>query len=335
MATTRKDILLGLIPEAPASRTAPELLNDIKRTAPGFSTTLRTIQRELDSLQDTPGLQREASKPHRWSWSPGRKRPMLTRMDPEAALAFGLLEQHLDALIPNAVRVHLEPYFLKAKEIVGEMPHARLKRWKNRTTSCSRAFPLLLPEVDPGVLRAVQESLLDRVQLAMRYQSAAATQPREYTVHPQGLVLSDGVFYLVATVAKYDDLFQFALHRMRAAATTTESSRDVPGFDVNAYTRDVEGFHFGRGDDIRLRLRVRGFLTVHLRERPLASDQTVKSIDDQWSELTATVTESWQLEWWLRSFGTLCEVVRPARLRRAMADEARDVGRMYDEKAST
>lgn len=332
MTTTRKDILLGLIPEAPASRTAPELLSDIERTAPGFSATLRTIQRELDALQDTPGLQREDSKPHRWSWGPGRKRATLARMEPEAALAFGLLEQHLDALIPNAVRTHLEPYFLKARDVVGEMSHSRLKRWKNRTTSCSRAFPLLLPEVEPAVLRAVQESLLDRVQLAMHYQSAGADQPRVYTVHPQGLVLSDGVFYLVATVAKYDDLFQFALHRMHAAAATTESSRDVPGFDVEAYTRDVEGFHFGSGDTIRLKLRVRGFLALHLRERPLAGDQKIKNIDDEWSELTATVAESWQLEWWLRSFGALCEVVRPVRLRRVMADEAREVCRVYDEE---
>src|SRR5690606_15269474 len=118
------------------------------------------------------------------------------------------------------------------------------------------------------------------VQLGMHYQSAGAEQPRDYTVHPQGLVLSDGVFYLVATVAKYENLFQFALHRMREATVTTEASRDIPGFDVDAYTRDAEGFHFGSGDTIRLRLRIRGFLTVHLRERPLAGDQKIKNMDD-------------------------------------------------------
>jgi predicted DNA-binding transcriptional regulator YafY len=323
------ETLLALIPEVPGHVTTPELHAMVKRHAPTKPPTPRTIQRRLEYLLDAKlDLVRVDSKPHRWSWRAGTKRNGLTRMDPATALAFGMLEQHLHDLIPAPFRDDLTPLFRKADDIVQAIPHARLKRWKARTTTASSAFPLQLPKLRSDVLRSVQDALLDRTQLVLSYRRAGDDEPSEYDVHPQGLLLVDGVFYLVATVDEYTDLLQFALHRIERASATTMTSRDAPGFDASRYVCETQALQFPSGMT-GLRLRVRGFLSLHLQERPLSEDQTMRQIDEDWWELRATVPESQQLEWWLRWFGAQVEVLAPARLRLKMAANAHEVDTIY------
>jgi predicted DNA-binding transcriptional regulator YafY len=324
------ELLLQSVPEAPANISAPELARFAARLLAAPAPTLRTIQRTLERLrQSYPDLWREDSKPHRWQWKPGTKRGGLTRLDPATALVFSLVEKHLDGLIPPPFRAELESLFRKADDIAQKLPQTRLKRWKSRATTTSSAYPLQLPTVEAQVLTEVQRALLDRTQLTVTYRGSGQDLARDHLLHPQGLVLVDGVFYLVATVGGYSQPCQFALHRIERAQGTTEASRDLPGFDASAYAREEMGLLFKSGKLIKLRLRICGFLPLHLRERPMARDQTILPIDDDWSELRATVPESAQLEWWLASFGAQVEVLAPVGLRRRMARSASALHSMY------
>jgi predicted DNA-binding transcriptional regulator YafY len=325
------DLLLHHIPEAPASITAPALAEIARRQATAKAApSLRTIQRSLDRLHDAHrSLQREEGKPHRWHFRPGTKRSALTRLDPSAALAFGLLEQHLDGLIPAPLRADLEPLFRKATEVAQALPQAHIQRWKQRATTASPAFPLRPPMVRQDILAETQKALLERSQLSVAYSRNGQEPSREHTLHPQGLILVDGVFYLVATVGRHTDLRQFALHRIERAHATGETSRDTPDFNASAYVNQAGGLLFKTGDMLKLRLRIRGILPLHLRERPLADDQTQRQLDEEWWELRATVAESEQLQWWLGSFGAQVEVLAPARLRRRMAQWAQETNELY------
>lgn len=330
------ELLLQNIPEAPASITAPELARISARHLSSPAPSLRTVQRNLERLRDVyPGLQREDSKPHRWHWKPGSKLGGRARMDPATALVFGLLEKHLDGLVPTPFRADLEPLFRKANEVAQKLPQTRLQRWKARATTTTSAFPLQLPAVRPDVLAEAQGALLDRSQLQVTYRGNGQEQSREHLLHPQGLVLVDGVFYLVATVGNHTQPCQFALHRIECARATGESSRDLPDFDASTYVNQGKGLLFKSGETMKLRLRIRGFLPLHLRERPLAEDQTLRPIDDDWWELRATVPESAQLEWWLASFGAQVEVLSPVRLRRRMARWVSETHALYAAKGDS
>ena len=318
-------LLLENIPEHPGTITSNELADVLERiartrgeTLPQPRSLLRTIQRALNRLADTPALICEDSKPNRWSWQAGRKRQTLMRLDSATALAFGLLERHLDRLIPEPHRSELAPLFAKAEEAVNTRLDTRAARWKTRTASATAAFVLPPPNVKPDVLHEVQTALMERRQLALDYRKPGAVTPRRHLLHPQGLVLCGGVFHLIAVVDGYEEPIQFVLHRAEHAEATPQPSRDIPGFDAAHYVGAQRGLQYVTGKTLRLRLRISGYLATILRERLLAPDQVIKPIDDEWHQLTATMPESEQIEWWLASWGDACEVLAPARLRQRM-----------------
>lgn len=319
--------LLENIPEQPASITSNELADLLERiartrgeTLPQPRSLLRTVQRALLRLSRMPGLICEESKPNRWSWQPGRKRQSLLRLDPATALAFALLEQHLDKLIPEPHRSELAPLFAKADETLRARLDTRAARWKARTATATSAFALPPPSVKPEVLHAIQTALMERNQLLLDYRKPGADAPRRHRLHPQGLVLCDGVFHLIAVVDGYETPIQFVLHRTEHAETTTRPSRDIPGFDAAHYVGMQGGLQFLTGKTIRLRLRISSYLATMLRERPLAQNQTITRIDENWHQLTTTVPEAEQMEWWLASWGDHCEVLAPKRLRSRMIE---------------
>jgi len=330
------DLLLSEIPEHPAHTTAPELLHKLERNGRERPPALRTIQRSLERLAEAhPDLICDESKPHRWYWRAGTRNRALRRMDPSTALAFGLLEKHLASLIPEPFRDELDRMFRKAEGFTESIPDARLDRWKARTALGSALLQLPPASVNPEVLRTVQEALLDRVQLDLVYRSAREGEALELCLHPQGIVLADGVFYLIATDDGERNPAYYAVHRIESAHASTRRSKDIPGFDASRFVDDQQGLQFKTGRTIRLKLRIRWFLPLHLSERPLAPDQVIRPIDEEWCQLSATVIESDQLEWWLSSFGAQCEVLAPARLRKRMQEQAREVSRLYRAKAAS
>lgn len=329
--------LCNLIPEQPHSITTPELLEMLALDASNpreHKRAMKAVQRALSRIEESnQGLVCDASKPHRWSWQPGAKRLVQTRVDSPAALALILLKRHLDNLIPEPYRADLEPLFEKARAKANSNPDLRIARWEARTVTVPSAFTLRSPIVREEVLRDVQTALLERRQLDIEYRKPNESKPSSRRVHPQGLALCDGVFYLFATMDSRDEPITFAVHRIKQASVTTEASRDLPGFDAACHVAQG-GLQFLTGKTIRLRLRVTSYLAVVLSERPLSDSQIIRKFNDDWSEIQATITESEQIEWWLCSWGDQCEVLAPARLRRRLAEYAHGMQQMYATKPS-
>ena len=296
--------------------------------APDRRTLMRRVQRALDRLAEKykDGICLEPSKPHRWTWKKGKRREAMLNLDPTTALSIVLIRRHLDCLMPEPHRSELEPLFQKAQQVLANNQKAR---WVTRTSSTPSAFTLPPPEVNPEVLRQTQQALLDGTQLILDYRKPFAEQARQHTLHPQGLVLCDGVIYLIALVGDREEPTQFVLHRAQAAQATTQTARAISGFDASRFVSTERGLQFLTGKTCNLRLRVSGFLAVILTERPLAEDQTIKSQSDGRSLVTATLPESEQIEWWLSSWGSHCEVIAPKRLRDAMAKRVKEMHSLY------
>lgn len=70
-------------------------------------------------------------------------------------------------------------------------------------------------------------------------------------------------------------------------------------------------------------------LAIHFREAPIAEDQQLEAIDEDWVRLTASVADTLELRLWLKSFGGEVEVIGPPALRQEFAEEAQRLARMY------
>jgi len=303
--------LLQLIPPHPRTIDTTQL--GALLAADDIAATPRTVQRDLVRLESMGcGIEcLDSSKPYRWRYGAKAKPMVLPGVDLPQALALLLVEAHLQRLVPAAAWSALRPHLDAARKVVEGKP---ARRWIERVRVLPRAQPLQPPTVDVAVLAAVQQAIVDERMLQVRYGKGADEPPRDLPLHPLGLVVREGVSYLVATAFDYADVRLYALHRIRAATLTDTRSRRSPGFDLDAFVAAGElGWRLSR-DPVALELAFFDGAERAVVETPLAPDQRVV-VTDGVAVVTATVADTRVLRAWLLGWGAAVEVRQPAALR--------------------
>jgi len=174
----------------------------------------------------------------------------------------------------------------------------------------------------------VYEALLMNKQLLVHYSPRGQEENKEYTINPLGLVLKDGLFYLICTLWDYSDFRLLVLHRILDCQIQDVPAIIPDGFNIDAYIASGE-LDFSVGNQIQLKVLFEASAAVHLGERPLSSDQTIEKQDDGRVLISATVIDSSELRWWLLGFGQLVEVVEPHPLRDDVSKIAKEMSAHY------
>lgn len=290
--------LLRLIPTEPqriASTTLLEKLHD-----KGFSVTLRSIQRDLNRLSLPFSLQcDESESPFRWSFT--RDAPLrLEDMDAPTALALYLSESHLTRLLPKTVIDQLSPQFRRARNFLGDVGHNGLADWARRVRAIPNGKTLLPAAIAPEVWHTVSESLLERRQIKVSYRSRSKGGVKQLVLHPVGLVSRHAITYLLASVDGYDDLRQFALHRIQLIRMLESEAREQADFNIDKY---IARGHFSQRqteERVELVADVHPQLAELLSETPLSDQQSLVDLPDQaWKRLCAWVTLDCETLWWI------------------------------------
>lgn len=287
--------------------TASELHKQLKQA--GIQRDLRTIQRQLEMLSEHFHLIRDdRSKPYGYQWPKHAGGLSIPNLSLQESLLLRLAEQHLRNLLPAHLMKSMEGFFAQARQNLGPQgPESLEREWPGKVRVVATSQPLLPPKIDPGVFEAVCEALYKNLWLHLDYKNASG---REATIKvmPLGLAQQGPRLYLVCRYEGYDNERSLAIHRMQKAKTSTLTFRRPKNFDLKRF--DDEGrFGFGEGKKVRLTFRIRKDEGVHLLESPLSDDQRAKDLEDAY-EITATVTDTAMLEWWLRGFGDAVSNVR-------------------------
>lgn len=290
--------LLRLIPTEPQRVATSTLLEKLRDK--GFSVTLRSVQRDLNRLSIPFSLQCDDSEtPFRWSFT--RDAPLrLEDMDTPTALALYLSEQHLATLLPQAAMDQLGPQFRRARNFMSDLSNNGLSEWAKRVRAIPNGKTLLPASIAPQVWGAVSTGLLEHRKLEVAYQSRSKSELKQFRLHPAGLVSRYSVTYLVASVDGYDDLRQFALHRIREAQVLNESAVLHATFDVDAYVDTGIFSHRQADEEVELIADVHPQIAALLNETPLSAVQSLKDIPGQsWKRLHAQVSLDRDTLWWI------------------------------------
>lgn len=251
-------------------------------------------------------------------------------MNSEAALVYELLSRYLKPVVPPSMLAAMQPEFAQARRTLDDLRESPVGRWHRRIAVLPFGQQLIPPQVKPDVMSVVNDALLHSRQFEARYLALEATRPKVYVVNPLGLVYREGVFYLVATVGDYTDPRHLALHRMSAASPRSEPAVVPEGFDFERYVREEKSFDYPLGRKIKLELKVDAWLARHLGECRLAVDQQIRPIPgSEQFRLIATLDDTEQLFWWLRSLGPSLEVIKPVSLRKKMVENVSELSSIY------
>lgn len=318
--------MLKLLPSHGTGKTALELTEALKEA--GFDITKRQVERDLNELSEVFHLDcDDRSPPYGWKWRSGASTdlPGLTVAE---AISLRMVEDTLKPLLPASILQSLQPRFNQAKSKLDVLAQDnRRAQWVNKIRTVSPAFPFIPPAIDPVVLEVVQEALMADEQVDVEYRGMGSDESKQMRLHPLGMANRGPVTYLVATAFAYPDVRLYAVHRMTSATRTWETAKQPVGFDLDEYIHSG-GLHFGKGKTIRLSMHITEGLARILEETPMSEDQTLKT-EDGGIKLTATVMESWQLNWWIMSQGSNIEIISPPALRIKIASQLANAAAQY------
>ena len=324
---TRQWELLKLLPPRSPGATASELHQRLAEA--GYSTTKRTVERDLIELSRLFPLQcNDKSPPYGWHWQPG-KGADLPGITLGEALTLQLLEDSLRPLMPRFMLKTLESRFSMAREKLSAMAtENESARWLSKVASVQPTITQLPPGIDSAALDYIQQALLNESQLYCHYYSAHNDQQRELILNPLGLVQRGQITYLIATAEPYTDVRQFALHRFSQAELRNSRCNIPTGFQLQRYI-DSGAMQFGSSEKIQLKARISEAIARLLRETPLSDDMQIIP-DKTGLQLTATVSNSWELRWWILSHAPAVIVEEPQALREDIGWRLREALSPYD-----
>ena len=336
MATTQESLsrqwlMLQWVPRYPRKTTARALVERLR--AEDQVVTKRTVERDLAALSEVfPLACDDRTKPFGWSWQKDAKQFSLPGMSPLQAMVLKLASTQLQPLLPAHLLEPLAPYFRQANATLHDALGKRgVAEWSKRIAVVQPTQSLLPPKVARTVLAVVHEALARQHQIDMGYRSRSAAAILHYRVHPLGLVYRGVVGYLVGSIGNYQDVRQFALHRIQQARLLDEATCQPKLFDLESYAQSG-AFGFMDNGLIKLVFRMESPAAQHLHETPLSLDQLI--IDDShagWMSITATVHDTSQLRWWLLAYGDQVEVITPGPLRSWLGDTHQAAAKQYDQ----
>jgi predicted DNA-binding transcriptional regulator YafY len=323
---TRQWELLKLLPSTGSGSTARELCERLNGQGHGVSK--RQVERDLGDLMEVFPIDcNNASKPYGWRWVKDAQID-IPGIGIAEALSIKLTEGSISPLLPSAIVNSLKPRIQQAEKLLNQESASNPQaKWVNKIRAVSPTLPLLAPKIVDHVLEEIQNALLADLKIEARYQSSTSDQPKSYLINPLALIQRGLITYLVGTVVEFTDIRLFALHRFKQAVKTENKAIIPDGFNLDTYIEEGH-LNFGPGKEIRLKASIADYLAKILEETPLSEDQKI-TIKNEEHYVTATIRDSWQLQWWILSQGDGIEIIEPKVLRKAIGDSLKSAGEYY------
>jgi predicted DNA-binding transcriptional regulator YafY len=166
-----------------------------------------------------------------------------------------------------------------------------------------------------------------RRKAVARYRSLSSNRTSDRRIHPYHVFNHRGDWYVAAFDETRAAVRVFALHRIRRLTVTTEPFAVPRGFSFKRYAADSFGVEQGRPAEVHIRFAPRQARWI--RERRWHRSARIQEELDGGIVLRLKIAETGEIRRWVLQFGSEAEVLRPASLRRAVADELAAAGKRY------
>ncbi|MER2540209.1 MAG: WYL domain-containing protein [Azonexus sp.] len=204
-----------------------------------------------------------------------------------------------------------------------------LSTWPEKIRVLPQGLPRVSPSIDPEIHATVSQAVLAEKQSEITYKSVGAPAPWTKILSPLGLVVRGGVIYVLCASEEYDEVRQFNLHRIQRAVLLESPVIRPDGFDLDRTITDGEMGIKMSSKQLKLEAHFSGHIGTYLAESPISDDQTLKVEEDGDVCLRATVSDTFELRQWLKSFGDEVIVSKPASLRSEFREIAEKLSECY------
>ncbi|MBK7951091.1 MAG: YafY family transcriptional regulator [Deltaproteobacteria bacterium] len=165
-------------------------------------------------------------------------------------------------------------------------------------------------------IRTLNEAVLDRRTLSLRYRSGRSGEESVRRIDPYKVWYHGGALYVIGHDHRSGEIRTFAVDRIQGLEETDAVFVPRADFDFDAYT--ATSFGVVAEPATRVRIRFDRRWAAWIREREWHASQTVSPRIDGGVELVMEVGAGQELTGWILSFGDGARVLEPASLREAV-----------------
>lgn len=304
----------------------------------GFACGVRTVERDLADMADPAKGWRgigvelhcaaapDGTNGNCWSHQPASKQRFLAAISPEQALMLQLVEQELRGLMPRSAYEQLGLHMDRAGQVLDYPSNAAYARFLERVEVLPDATARALPVVQLAHLAEINEALLQGEQLDVGYHSPHAGAPKQYRLHPVGLVRQGQLYWLLAVkdgdVGGADLLAVVQAYRPDRMLQVARRRHDMVARRLPSLRQALAAgrMEFFAKEPVALVLRfannaLGNMLCDSYREAPLGSGQRLEANEEGGIDLHTLVRPSLQLEWQLQRYADRVRVLQPEGLR--------------------
>ncbi len=333
--------LLDILPAPGEGKTKAQLNEELSHE---FDVTLKTTERDLQFLLEegfaltVPGKSYDGLKSKMvWQQALDKNLTMVRMMRTDNALAFHLIDQLAEKLLPPEVNTALAAVRKKAKDRLTERRSTEKKAaWAEKVQIVPEGFALQAPSLNNAdILPNLQTALLRDLQIRGDYKKLGEDDAKEVVLEPRGLWQTGNLLYVVMTDPSQElgnqPYKHYRLDRFLSLEVTDLAIRSAPSFRLKEFLSDG-GAQFAYGKTpLRFRAVAEKNVWKRLDETKLASNQTLKDIPGTSRKLIeADVIRSDHFMMWLLSHGPEIEVLEPASLREEVATKLKLAAAAYD-----
>lgn len=297
----------------------PELAGELEEN-------VRTIYRDMEALEQAgfPLYTDSVEGVDRWFFVEGYKPKIPVPFTLTELMALSVACDHLKAFEGTIFSEALKNAFDKIRSMLKPEAHAFLE-------SLAKSFRVGLAgrkdyRRHRETIDVINNAVLDRHTVVMKYSSAKG-ETKERKIDPYHVWFMGGTIYVVAYCHEKKQQRLFVLDRIEKARLTGDHF-EIPGdFSMDEFTKDR--FRVMGGEPLEVTIRFVPKIAYYIKERTWHPTQEIKENDDGSVTLSMHVEGLSEVRSWVKSFGSMAEVLSPDEFRKDVAEESSKTAKIY------
>ena len=169
-----------------------------------------------------------------------------------------------------------------------------------------------------GTILKLVEAIVGRRRCTVDYQSPAASVARRYEYDPYRLLAVGGGLYCIGRVPPHKGVTTLAVERIQAVSLLQVVFEVATDFDAERYRRESFGIIWEKPANVVIRFTADQ--APYVREREWHPTQCLRGLRGGGVELSFRAGGMFEIARWVLGWGENAEVIKPVRLRSAVAE---------------
>jgi len=207
---------------------------------------------------------------------------------------------------------------------------------RRAVTSIARAIEIQPAQLNIGVgkspvFRQVINAIKNRQVLHLTYGSLTEWETIKTELRPYRLLFSQHCWYVLGRSSKHGEVRTFNLDRVKSLCELGKRFTVPKSFSLKRHFRNAWHMIPDIGLDSHVVIRFSSFVAQNVAEVQWHKTQQTTLLPDGSLEFRAAVSGLQEICWWVLRYGDQAEVLKPTRLRRMIAQRAKNMARMYED----